>query len=283
MDNPQGDKQGENLEDKDIYNKRKNKNNNQDEKSFHSRNSNQPLEGQGTNRLLVGSNIYMGTSERNNVRNDAENKEEKKQEEEISVNDVNYNQFPKGPEHRKLTKKEQYIKYVREAEDTCDKCPLRCLAFIPIYFGYCCLSFYDFLTYLLVPLGYCLFYTLSFICNYCKNILSQYQVEEEIGFSGAFTSENDIQLHIVDGGGAMHLNEILCFSYMSACVKRYFCFIFVLINHIIVPILQAWKRAKDCFIVSKVEEFYDERMAKIEEAKKYQGFDQVQNQIEIIN
>ena len=158
MDNPQGDKQGENLEDKDIYNKRKNKNNNQDEKSFHSRNSNQPLEGQGTNRLLVGSNIYMGTSERNNVRNDAENKEEKKQEEEISVNDVNYNQFPKGPEHRELTKKEQYIKYVREAEDTCDKCPLRCLAFIPIYFGYCCLSFYDFLTYLLVPLGYCLFY-----------------------------------------------------------------------------------------------------------------------------
>ena len=282
MDNPQGDNQGENLEDKDIYNKRKN-NNNQDEKSFHSRNSNQPLEGQGTNRLLVGSNIYMGTSERNNVRNDAENEEEKKQEEEISVNDVNYNQFPKGPEHRELTKKEQYIKYVREAEDTCDKCPLRCLAFIPIYFGYCCLSFYDFLTYLLVPLGYCLFYTLSFICNYCKNILSQYQVEEEIGFSGAFTSENDIQLHIVDGGGAMHLNEILCFSYMSACVKRYFCFIFVLINHIIVPILQAWKRAKDCFIVSKVEEFYDERMAKIEEAKKYQGFDQVQNQIEIIN
>ena len=70
---------------------------------------------------------------------------------------------------------------------------------------------------------------------------------------------------------------------MSACVKRYFCFIFVLINHIIVPILQAWKRAKDCFIVSKVEEFYDERMAKIEEAKKYQGFDQVQNQIEITN
>ena len=282
MENPQGDKQGENLEDKDIYNKRKN-NNNQDEKIFHSRNSNQPLEGQGTNRQLVGNNIFIGTSERNNVRNDAENEEEKKQEEEISVNDVNYNQFPKGPEHRELTKKEQYIKYVREAEDTCDKCPLRCLAFIPIYFGYCCLSFYDFLTYLLVPLGYCLFYTLSFICNYCKNILSQYQVEEEIGFSGAFTSENDIQLHIVDGGGAMHLNEILCFSYMSACVKRYFCFIFVLINHIIVPILQAWKRAKDCFIVSKVEEFYDERTAKIEEAKKYQGFDQVQNQIEIIN
>ena len=79
----------------------------------------------------------------------------------------------------------------------------------------------------------------------------------------------------------MHLNEVLCFSYMSACVKRYFCLIFVLINHILVPILQAWKRAKDCFIKSKIEVLYDERMAKVEEAKQYKGFDQAESQIEI--
>lgn len=70
---------------------------------------------------------------------------------------------------------------------------------------------------------------------------------------------------------------------MSACVKRYFCFIFVLINHIIVPILQAWKRAKDCFITSKIEILYDERIAIVEEAKKYRGYDQAETQIEINN
>ena len=174
-----------------------------------------------------------------------------------------------------------YLEYVRESEDTCDKCPLRCLVFIPIFIGYCFLSLIDFLTYMIVPVAFCLFYTFIFICNYCRNIVSKYQVEEEIGFSGAFTSENEIKIHVADEGGVMHLNEILCFSYMSACVKRYFCFIFVLINHIIVPILQAWKRAKDCFIPSKIEKLYDERIAKIEEAKKYKGYDTAENQIEI--
>ena len=81
----------------------------------------------------------------------------------------------------------------------------------------------------------------------------------------------------------MHLNEILCFSYMSACVKRYFCFIFVIINHIIVPILQAWKKARDYFIPSRIEQEYDDRMKIIEEVKKYRGFDQVENKIEIDN
>ena len=152
-----------------------------------------------------------------------------------------------------------------------------------IYIGYCCLSFFDFLTYLIVPIVFCLFYTIIFLCNSCKNIISNYQVEEEIGFSGAFTSENEIKLHVADEGGVLHLNEILCFSYMSACVKRYFCFIFVLINHIIVPILQAWKRAKDCFITSKIEILYDERIAIVEEAKKYRGYDQAETQIEINN
>ena len=172
---------------------------------------------------------------------------------------------------------------VREAEDNYKKCPLRCLLFIPIFIGYCFLSIFDFLTYLIVPLGYCLFYTIIFICNYCINILSNYQVEEEIGFSGAFTSENEIKIHVADQGGVMHLNEILCFSYMSACVKRYFCFIFVIINHIIVPILQAWKKSRDCFIPSRIEQEYDARMVKIEEAKKYRGFDQVETKIEIDN
>ena len=175
-----------------------------------------------------------------------------------------------------LTKKEHYSNYIRQIEDSYDKFVLRCLVFIPICIGYVFLALFDFFTYLIVPLVYCLIYTICFICNSCKNVVSNYQVEEEIGFSGAFTSENEIMLHINDEGGTFHLNEILCFSYMSACVKRYFCFIFVLINHIVVPILQSWKRAKQCFLKSKIEEEYEERIRQIEDASSYKSYDKIE-------
>ena len=184
---------------------------------------------------------------------------------------------------KELTKKEQYQKYVRESEDTCDKCALRCLVFIPICIGYLFLALFDFLTYLFAPLGLCLLYSITFILSSCRNVISSYQVEEEIGFSGAFTTENEIRLHINNEGGAFHLTEILCFSYMSACVKRYFCFIFVLINHILVPILQSWKRAKKCFLNSKIEELYEERIKQIEDASKYKGYYDAEPPITIIN
>ena len=187
------------------------------------------------------------------------------------------------PIKKELTKKEIYVNYVTEAEDNCDKCPLRCLVCIPICIGYGFLSLYDFITYLLAPFGLCAVYTIAFIYNSCKNVISTYQVEEEIGFSGAFTSENEIRLHINEEGGAFHLTEILCFSYMSACIKRYFCFIFVLINHIVVPILQSWNRAKKCFRESKIEQLYDERVRQIQDASSYKGYDNVEPQIELIN
>lgn len=194
----------------------------------------------------------------------------------------NEEELPKIKE-KELTKKEIYFKYVEEAEDTCDKCPLRCLVCIPICIGYGFLSLFDFITYLFIPLAYCSFYTITFLCNSCKNVVSNYQVEEEIGFSGAFTSENEIKLHIINEGGVFHLTEILCFSYMSACVKRYFCFIFVLINHILVPILQSWKRPKKCFMSSKIEELYDERVKQIQDASSYKGFENAETKIELIN
>ena len=196
---------------------------------------------------------------------------------------LDYVNLPKIKNGKEYTKEEMFAIDVREAEDNCKKFPLRCLLFIPLFIGYFSLSILDLLTYLIVPLCYCLFYTIVFICNYCKNIATHHQVEEEIGFSGAFTSENEIKIHVAVEGGVMHLNEILCFSYMSACVKRYFCFIFVIINHIIVPILQAWKKARDYFIPSRIEQEYDDRMKIIEEVKKYRGFDQVENKIEIDN
>ncbi len=238
-------------------------------------------------------NLFSNT---NNVQLAEINVNIKKEEniiyEKLQINDeqieknsqnIDYSSLPKMKNGKILTKKDIYLEYIKESEDNCDKCPLRCLVFIPIFCGFCFLSIFDFITYMIVPLFYCLFYSLCFICNYCLNIVSKYQAEEEIGFSGAFTSENEIKIHIADEGGAMHLNEILCFSYMSACVKRYFCFIFVMINHILVPILQAWKKAKDCFFKSKIEELYDERMAKIEDAKQYKGFAQVEPQIDIVN
>lgn len=188
-----------------------------------------------------------------------------------------------NPQKKESTKKEIYQKEVSESEDTCEKCPMRTLVFIPICFGYVCLGFFDFIAYLIVPIGMCLFYAISFICNSCKNVISSYQVEEEIGFSGAFTSENEIKLHINNEGGAFHLTEILCFSYMSACIKRYFCAIFVLINHIIVPVMHAWYKAKKCFLSSKVEELYDERVKKIEEESTYKGYDQSEPKIEVNN
>ena len=79
------------------------------------------------------------------------------------------------------------------------------------------------------------------------------------------------------------MTEILCFSYMSACVKRYFCFIFVLINHIVVPVLQAWQKAKKRFLKSKIEELYEERVKLVEDASSYKGYEQVETQIQINN
>ena len=258
-----------------------------------SKRNSKKFEKEGTEINLIPEELYL------NQKNNDENKNEKnenaseKKEEQIEIKEETQNQknseisdysnLPKVKNGKVYTKAEMFVIDVKEAEDNCNKCPLRCLLFIPIFIGYCFLSIFDFLTYLIVPLGYCLFYTIIFICNYCINIVSNYQVEEEIGFSGAFTSENEIKIHVADQGGVMHLNEILCFSYMSACVKRYFCFIFVIINHIIVPILQAWKKSRDCFIPSRIEQEYDARMVKIEEAKMYRGFDQVETKIEIDN
>jgi len=242
--------------------------------------------------ITNGEKIIVETETINIKKIKKENNQEKVQEIELATRKVeikqNENEIQKPEEeaetknqNKELTKKEKYIKYVKDAEDNCDKCPLRCLACIPICIGYGCLAFFDYITYLFVPWCYCLFYCFSFICNSCKNVISTYQVEEEIGFSGAFTSENEIKLHINEEGGALHLTEILCFSYFSACVKRYFCFLFVLINHILVPILQSWKRAKKCCLESKIEQLYDERIKQIEEESKYKGYDQVETQIEV--
>ena len=242
--------------------------------------------------ITNGEKIIVETETINIKKIKKENNQEKVQEIELATRKVeikqNENEIQKPEEeaetknqNKELTKKEKYIKYVKDAEDNCDKCPLRCLACIPICIGYGCLAFFDYITYLFVPWCYCLFYYFSFICNSCKNVISTYQVEEEIGFSGAFTSENEIKLHINEEGGALHLTEILCFSYFSACVKRYFCFLFVLINHILVPILQSWKRAKKCCLESKIEQLYDERIKQIEEESKYKGYDQIETQIEV--
>ena len=216
------------------------------------------------------------------------NGKEREVEVKLTILEIEDNNEPmekeyEHPQEKELSKKEIFHKEVSESEDTCEKCPLRTLVFIPICFGYVFLGFFDFIAYLVVPIGMCLFYTISFICNSCKNVISSYQVEEEIGFSGAFTSENEIKLHINNEGGAFHLTEILCFSYMSACIKRYFCAIFVLINHIIVPILHSWYKAKKCFLSSKVEELYDERIKKIEEESTYKGYDKSEPKIEINN
>ena len=247
-----------------------------------------PFEKEGTDVNLFSEEITLKNKENKNNQiieknSNSERNENEQQSLKIEINKKSIDKISNAPSVQTNMEEKQmkYTDLVREHEDSCDKCPLRCLVFIPIFIGYCFLSLFDFLTYLIVPLVFCLFYTIVFICNYCRNIVSNYQVEEEIGFSGAFTSENEIKIHVVEEGGVLHLNEILCFSYMSACVKRYFCFIFVMINHIIVPVLQAWKKAKDCFIKSEIEVLYDERMAVIEEAKKYKGYDQAEDKIDI--
>ena len=247
-----------------------------------------PFEREGTDVNLFSEEITLKNKENKNNQiieknSYSERNENEQQSLKIEINKKSIDKISNAPSVQTNMEEKQmkYTDLVREHEDSCDKCHLRCLVFIPIFIGFCFLSLFDFLTYLIVPLVFCLFYTIVFICNYCRNIVSNYQVEEEIGFSGAFTSENEIKIHVVEEGGVLHLNEILCFSYMSACVKRYFCFIFVMINHIIVPVLQAWKKAKDCFIKSEIEVLYDERMAVIEEAKKYKGFDQAEDKIDI--
>ena len=258
-----------------------------------SKRNSKKFEKEGTEINLIPEELYLNQKNKEENKNEKNENASEKKDEQIEIKEEiqnqknseisDYSNLPKVKNGKVYTKAEMFVIDVREAEDNCNKCPLRCLLFIPIFIGYCFLSIFDFLTYLIVPLGYCLFYTIIFICNYCINIVSNYQVEEEIGFSGAFTSENEIKIHVADQGGVMHLNEILCFSYMSACVKRYFCFIFVIINHIIVPILQAWKKSRDCFIPSRIEQEYDARMVKIEEAKMYRGFEQVETKIEIDN
>ena len=200
-----------------------------------------------------------------------------------NIENVNEEEEEKENKEKENLRKEEYIKNVKIAEDTCEKCPLRCLVFIPICFGYSLLSIFDLITYLIAPLFYCLFYSISFICTSCLNVISSYQVEEEIAFSGAFSSENEIQLHINNEGGVLHLREIVCFSYMSTCIKRYFCFIFVLINHIYVPIKYGWKKAKSCFLKSKIEELYEERVKNAEDMSSYKGFKENSPKIEIIN
>ena len=200
-----------------------------------------------------------------------------------SKNTETINEEEKENKEKENLRKEEYIKNVKIAEDTCEKCPLRCLVFIPICCGYSFLSIFDLITYLIGPLFYCLFYSISFICTSCLNVISTYQVEEEIAFSGAFTSENEIQLHISNEGGVLHLREIVCFSYMSTCIKRYFCFIFVLINHIVVPIFHGWQKAKNCFLKSKIEELYDERIKQVENISSYKGYKENSPKIEIIN
>lgn len=79
------------------------------------------------------------------------------------------------------------------------------------------------------------------------------------------------------------LTKVICFSYLSACVKRYCCFFCVLTNHIVVPILQSWNRAKKCILKSEIEEKYKERELQAKEASSYQGYESIPTQVEIIN
>lgn len=206
-------------------------------------------------------------------------------EKEILNEKTNEKEEEEERKNKEKEKKEnkEYIEKVKKEEDTCSKCPLRCLVFIPICCGYSFLSIYDLIAYLIAPLFWCIFYSITFICTSCANVISSYQVEEEVGFSGAFTSENEIQIHINNEGGVLHLREIVCFSYMSTCIKRYFCFIFVLINHILVPIFHGWQKAKNCFLKSKIEELYDERIKQVENISSYKGYDQNTPPIELSN
>ena len=135
-----------------------------------------------------------------------------------------------------INEKEEYIKSILEKEDTCAKLPLRILIFIPFLLFNFIICLIDFLTYLLVPVFLCIFYCFSFLFFSIINILTEYQFEEEIGFSGDFTSENDINIEIHREGGVLHLKEILCFMYMNVCIKIYCCFLCVLINHIILSV-----------------------------------------------
>ena len=213
-----------------------------------------------------------------------ENGVQKLQKYKMNTKQVVVNKIIQPKENNEnLDEKQLYKKSIIEKEDTCEKCPLRFLVCIPFCIFYFLLSLYDLITYLIVPICYCLFYTCSFICNSCKNIISSYQIEEEIGFSGAFTLENDIKMEINRKGGILHLNEIICFSYLNACVKRYCCFLCVLANHIVVPILHSWNRAKKCFIPSEIEQKYEERELQAKEASSYQGYETIPTQVEIIN
>lgn len=214
------------------------------------------------------------------------NGKEKKETLEINTAQIKIQEIkPQNNDNNNIiiNEKDSTLKSIEEKEDTCEKFPLRCLVFIPFFIYYFILSLYDFLTYLIVPICYCLFYTFSFICNSCKNICSSNQIEEEIGFSGAFTLENDIKIEIGRKGGILHLDEILCFSYMSACVKRYCCFLCVLINHITLSILQGWNRAKKCFLESEIEKQYNERINKVKDVSSYKGYDSIPTKVEIIN
>lgn len=243
---------------------------------------------QNINTINKSKTIYVETEKIKAVKTTEINGIEKKENLEINSNimgikNVEIKTIENEPIKNNNNIEVMYKKALIEKEDTCKKCPLRFLVFIPFFIFYLILSLIDFIIYLIVPLFYCIFYTITCLCLAIFNICSSFQIEEEIGFSGAFTSENDISLEINRNGGLLHLKEIICFSYMNACVRRYCCFLCVLINHITLSILQAWNRAKKCFFQSEIEKEYDKRKKLREDASSYKGYETFPKQVEIIN
>jgi hypothetical protein len=53
-----------------------------------------------------------------------------------SKNTETINEEEKENKEKENLRKEEYIKNVKIAEETCERCPLRCLVFIPICCGY---------------------------------------------------------------------------------------------------------------------------------------------------
>ena len=112
-----------------------------------SKRNSKKFEKEGTEINLIPEELYL------NQKNNDENKNEKnenaseKKEEQIEIKEETQNQknseisdysnLPKVKNGKVYTKAEMFVIDVREAEDNCNKCPLRCLLFIPIFIGYC--------------------------------------------------------------------------------------------------------------------------------------------------
>lgn len=115
------------------------------------------------------------------------------------------------------------------------------------------ISFFDFITYLILPVIRLGWYTIVVGCGVFCSVCTQFDIETPENFTVVPSREDDIIAYSEEGGPCSKTSG-QCFSQLTICFARYFCCACVLWEHCVLTFQVAYRKAKEKFKENPVEE-----------------------------